>query len=350
MERILGDPTAFRQTTVISYMQLATGLAVWVFDDRGITARWVAVSPQKLGRLARNFRDECADPNSDLTILRQDARRLYDLLIAPVSDHLSSERVLVIEPDDAIAEVPVAALLEPSGRYLGEVYPLVFSPGLLYQQHLHSAQKFTPHQRALAIGAPALGGDLADSLGPLSDATDEAQYVAAKFETATVFTGGQASLSNVRRELPRAAIFHFAGHAVANAEELGLMLAGPHSPDAQARTTAVLNVSNLTTIDLKKLQLAVLSACSTATGDEDEPRDPENLVRIFLRAGVPHVVASRWNVNSNTTAQFMHIFYDHLLLDHGSVSGSLQAAGAALRRAAGTAHPYYWAAFSAFGR
>jgi len=350
MERILGDPMAFHQITVVSYMQLASGLAVWVFDDRGITARWIAVAPQKLGRLARHFRDECADPNSDLTVLRQDARQLYDLLIAPVSDHLSSQRVLVIEPDDVIAEVPVAALLEPSGRYLGDVYPLVFSPGVLYQQHLRSAQNFTPRQRVLAIGSPALGGELAANLGPLDDAADEAQYVAAKFTTATVFTGGQASLSNVRRELPRAAIFHFAGHAVANAEELGLMLAGPHSPDAQARTTAVLNVSNLTTIDLQKLQLAVLSACSTATGDEDEPRDPENLVRIFLRAGVPHVVASRWDVNSSTTARFMRVFYDHLLLDHGSVPGSLQAAGVELRGRAETAHPYYWAAFSAFGR
>ncbi len=349
MEGILGSPSAFQQTTVVSYMQLATGLAVWVFDDRGITAKWIAVPPQKLVRLARNFRDECADPGSDLTVLRHDARQLYDLLIAPMSDHLSPDRMLVIEPDDAIAEVPVAALMDPSGRYLGEIYPLVFSPGLLYQRRLHSAQNFTPHQRALAIGAPALGGDLAASLGPLGDATDEARYVATKFEKATVFTGRQASLINVRRELPRAAIFHFAGHAVANAEELGLMLAGPHSPDAQVRTTTVLNVSGLTSIDLQKLQLAVLSACSTATGDEDEPRDPENLVRIFLRAGVPHVVASRWNVNSNTTAKFMRIFYDHLL-DHGSVSGSLQAAGAELRRTADTAHPYYWAAFSAFGR
>jgi len=65
------------------------------------------------------------------------------------------------------------------------------------------------------------------------------------------------------------------------------MLAGPHSLDSQPRTTSLLSVSSLTSIDLQKLQLAVLSACSTATGNEDEPRDPENLVRIFLRAGVP---------------------------------------------------------------
>ncbi len=244
----------------------------------------------------------------------------------------------------------MSALLDPAGRYLEEIYPLVSSPGLLYQRHLRDAQSFTPRLRALAIGSPALAGDRAASLGPLEDAAGEVRYVASKFETATVFTGSQASLSNVQRELPRAAIFHFAGHALANAEELGLMLAGPHSPDAPVRTTSVLNVSNLTSIDLERLQLAVLSACSTATGDEDEPRDPENLVRIFLRAGVPHVVASRWDVNSTATAKFMRVFYDHLLLDHGSVSGSLQAAGAELRRGVDTAHPYYWAAFSAFGR
>ncbi len=56
MEGILRGPSALRQNTVLSYMQLPTGLAVWVFDDRGITAKWIAVAPPEMSRLARHFR------------------------------------------------------------------------------------------------------------------------------------------------------------------------------------------------------------------------------------------------------------------------------------------------------
>src|SRR5262249_6589571 len=146
----------------------------------------------------------------------------------------SPQRALVIEPDDTMAEAPMSALLEPGGAYLGEVYPLVFSPGLLYQQHLRPVQSFTSHRRVLAIGSPALSGELAASLGSLEDAADEARYVASKFEPSVAFIGAKASLDNVRKELPRAVIFHFAGHALVNAEQLGLMLAKPGSPEAAA--------------------------------------------------------------------------------------------------------------------
>ena len=101
---------------------------------------------------------------------------------------------------------------------------------------------------------------------------------------------------------------------------------------------------------LRKTQLAVLSACATGGSDTSEGlNDPDSLARAFLDAGVPHVVASRWNVNSGVTLHFMQIFYG--AIQKGTeVPAALAEAARAIRTAKATNHPYYWAAFSAFGK
>src|SRR5262249_53733773 len=122
-----------------------------------------------------------------------------------------------------------------------------------------------------------------------------------------------------------------------------------NAASVQGKTTTILDSSRLAPSDLHHLRLVVLSACSTAKEDDDSPGSPENLAAAFLRSGVPHVVASRWNVSSRATMELMRSFYSSLL-DHESVSESLRIAARKLRKRPSTAHPYYWAAFAAFGR
>src|SRR5262249_29772284 len=87
-EQPLQDISTLHDATVLSYMQLSKGLVVWAFDDRGIIGRWIPALPQDMMIRSRHFRDECADPGSDLATLRKDARQLYDLLIGPISNRL----------------------------------------------------------------------------------------------------------------------------------------------------------------------------------------------------------------------------------------------------------------------
>jgi len=58
-------------------------------------------------------------------------------------------------------------------------------------------------------------------------------------------------------------------------------------------------------------------------------------------------VATRWNVDSTSTVSLMELFYERLLAG-ASVPQALASAEAALRQK--TPHPYYWAAFDAFGK
>jgi CHAT domain-containing protein len=143
-------------------------------------------------------------------------------------------------------------------------------------------------------------------------------------------------------------VFHFAGHAASGVTQSGLVLASVTGPDGDDDEPTLLSASDLDKALLQRLQLVVLSACTTAETEKGFT-GPDTLVRGFLRAGVPHVVASRWPVDSRTTEQTMTEFYKALFQGQPSAK-ALQQAANTLRLQPGTSHPYYWAAFGSYGR
>jgi CHAT domain-containing protein len=205
----------------------------------------------------------------------------------------------------------------------------------------------TPVQKALIVGGSPAGPD--GSLPPLPDALVEASSVADRFPNATQLMGRRATIEAVRHALPAAEVFHFAGHAISNRERGGLLLSGvEESGDSEGRSETILGSEQVRQLRLPRMRLAVFSACSTAAGEKEGVADPDGLVRSFLAAGVPNVVASRWNVDSRVTAAFMSEFYS-ALSSRQSVAEALRTAAKQIRERPETSHPYYWAAFSAFG-
>jgi CHAT domain-containing protein len=90
-----------------------------------------------------------------------------------------------------------------------------------------------------------------------------------------------------------------------------------------------------------------LAACSTAPGDNDTDRNPDGLINLFSSAGVPAVIASRWDVDSSSTSALMKIFYRELKRTHDA-SASLRTAKRTLSSNQQFEHPYYWSAFQNF--
>jgi CHAT domain-containing protein/tetratricopeptide (TPR) repeat protein len=329
---------------VISYAQLSDGVIIWLFDNSGLDSAWVPVGSEELERLAKRFRDECANPESNRESLQRDSRSLYNLLIAPALDRLAAGRTLIIEPDGAVWHVPFQALMDGPDRYLGTQHAIVTSLGLGYLgRHFEDSSRFTSRQRALVISDPSLPADLAASFPPFADAGREAEAITSRFIDSELLGGKSATREAVQRELGRAEIFHFVGHSISRSGRVGLLLASRQGND----DVEVLDAANLQRSQVRRCKLVVLSACSTGMG-ERAPADPESLVRAFLQAGVPNVIASRWNVDSRATTEFMDLFYADLLSGQ-PVFQALQSASNELRKRSATSHPYYWSAFSEFG-
>ncbi|HSS78212.1 MAG TPA: CHAT domain-containing protein [Thermoanaerobaculia bacterium] len=140
-------------------------------------------------------------------------------------------------------------------------------------------------------------------------------------------------------------VVHFATHGIANVQtpELsGLMLS---AVDASGRPReGFLGLADLYDLDLAA-DLVVLSACQTGVGKEVRGEGLMGLMRGFLNAGVPRVVASLWKVEDRTTAELMLRFYRAMWREGLRPAAALREAQRSLRRDPRYRNPHSWAAF-----
>jgi CHAT domain-containing protein/cytochrome c-type biogenesis protein CcmH/NrfG len=332
--------------TVLVFAELDGRVSAWVYDDRGAYSETVAVEPTKLRRLANDFAIQCADPKADLSALRKNGRLLYDWLIAPFENRFDPKRTLIVEADGSLAPVPFQALVEPDGSYFGVHRALVLSPGLNYMLRLRPSRPVSSSMTALVVGEPTVVNLGAQAV--LHDASREAEQISQLFKNVVLLEAGRANQIAILDHISSAAVFHFAGHALSSAEGTGLEVA----PDADASEKAhltLLSPDRLAAARLQNLELVVLSACSTGRAGDEGLADPADIAEAFLRNGVPHVIASRWDVDSASTAALMNSTY-RALLSGRSVPSALRDVYREFSNTPATSHPYYWAAFNVFGR
>jgi CHAT domain-containing protein len=96
----------------------------------------------------------------------------------------------------------------------------------------------------------------------------------------------------------------------------------------------------------RPVELLVMSACQTATGDD---RAALGLAGIAVRAGARSTIASLWSVNDVATADLMSELYTQLSTLEVSKAEALRQAQLALLRDPVFSHPYYWSAFVLVG-
>ena len=325
---------------VLTWIAFETHLVIFLLDQQGLHTARVAVSRAELDLAVQRLTRLCADPQSDMNALNREARQIYTWLVEPLAPVLDPLETLIIEPDEGMEVIPFQALRTGKGEYLGSRLAIVESPGLGYMQMLRADRRITAGSVMLAVGDPQQGGDA--RLAPLPDASREATAIAASFDRHFLFTGGQAVLANVTQRLPEAEVFHFAGHAVFDRNQTGLVMA----PEPRTTRMILLDQDKLSRENLKRLKLVVLSGCETGIADAGLI-DPGNLVRVFLRASVPNVVASKWRVDSRMSARLLEEAYRGLL--QGKPIERAMADAQRPLQSSGL-HPYYWAAFSVFGR
>jgi len=90
-----------------------------------------------------------------------------------------------------------------------------------------------------------------------------------------------------------------------------------------------------------------LSGCGTGLNVVVGGDELLGLVRGLLYAGAQGVLVTLWDVNDQSTAEFMKLFYEHLKTNPNKAQ-AVQYATAELRKK--YAHPFYWAPFVLVGK
>lgn len=108
----------------------------------------------------------------------------------------------------------------------------------------------------------------------------------------------------------------------------------------------ILTAQEISRLDLRGLDLVVLSACQTGRGDISQGEGVFGLQRGFKKAGAQTLVMSLWNVADDATQILMTAFYDNLLQGQ-SKRDAFRHAQQHLRTVENGRfnHPEFWASF-----
>ena len=338
IEDIANAQRALGKNVALVYMLTDDGLVTWAVSGQKIEFHFSHLDQAALIHSAQLLTSLCGDPYSDENEIRKQAKNLYRTLVQPIEPFISGHSVIV-EPDEGLASLPFEALLGDDGHYLVEGASITYLPSLLFINHLRHEEVST--KKALIVGVSGVPEAYRRILFPLSDAQKEALEIGAILGSDRILTGDKAEAKSVLTLLGDATLFHFAGHSVYENGHLELLL------NQTSNETATLDMADLSRTKLSRSQLIVLSACSTQGASGETFHQAQNAIRMILQARVPDAIASRWDVDSQITSEFMKEFYRHFSLEKDA-SHSLALAMNHARQE--HPHPYYWAAFSVFGR
>ena len=104
-----------------------------------------------------------------------------------------------------------------------------------------------------------------------------------------------------------------------------------HEQISEEEEDGILTAQEISTIDLRGLDLVVLSACQTGLGDIISGEGVFGLQRGFKKAGAKTIIMSLWNVNDESTMKMMTSFY-HYYLDGMSKEEAFHTAQDELRK------------------
>jgi CHAT domain-containing protein len=135
----------------------------------------------------------------------------------------------------------------------------------------------------------------------------------------------------------------------------GLALAGANRRAAVAagEEDGILTAEEIAGLDLRGVEIVVLSACDTGVGEVKAGEGVLGLRRAFAVAGVRTVIMSLWPVDDRTAPAWMRALYAARWARGLETAEAVRAADLELlgaRREKGlSTHPYYWAGFIAAG-
>ena len=215
-----------------------------------------------------------------------------------------AEYTLLFVADGAFRNIPMAALEDGEGHYLIEKYAVAIAPRL---QLLVSDRQRPSNPRAILAG---LTGQPDKNFGTLKYVKDEIDAIEKIFKKDfTRLIGQDFTREKLRTNLAKGVdIVHLATHGEFNYAKKDTFIL---TEEGSSSKVDLNELENLFQINRHPIDLLVLSACETATGDD---RDTLGIAGMTVRSGARSSIASLWNIGDNLTmVEFMQNLYDQLI-------------------------------------
>ena len=267
---------------------------------------------------------------------------LYDALLAPIRQELTSAGMLIISPDQNLPAIPYATLLDPlTNRLLVQDHPIAVTPSASAWSAGHQAAGLR-RQTALLVGDPEIDSHRFPELPKLPAAREEIRALAPLYPSTVQLAGAEATIAATLRAMEYADVIHIAAHAVPNDRDAAssVIVLSPLRPD-----TGLLYAGNIARLRLRRAPVVFLAGCSTAVTPPAGHGSIRNIAAAFLIAGSSSVIGTLWDVTDTGAKKISYSF--HRALSQGdSPSDALR--NLQLSMIAANSPPRQWAAFQTY--
>jgi CHAT domain-containing protein len=295
------------------------------------------ISQQQLENLVEKQRQNLVirSRNSFMPLSRQ----LYGYLLRPAENLLeqSGVKTLVFVLDGVLRNIPMAALHD-GNQFLLEQYDIALFPGLQIQSN----------QRLESDNIKVLGAGLTQArqgFSPLEYVEVELNNINSELPS-TVLLNQEFTRDNLKQQLQSSffPIVHIATHGKFSSKAIETFILTWNGKIRINDLDTLLQVSQEN--KRRTIELLVLSACETATGDK---RAALGLAGIAVKAGASSTLATLWSVNDQATSVIMNEFYKELQKENITKAKALRNSQLSLLKNPLYNHPLYWSPYVLVG-
>lgn len=298
----------------------------------------INVSQGKVEQTLEQLQQKLTEPDmiKDVKAL---SRQVYSWLIEPAEAELGQSGVetLVFVLDGSLRNIPMAALYD-GNQYLVEKYAVALSLGLQLLD-----PKPLPQRNLKALTAGLSVAPVNFPYPPLPAVKSEFDLIKKAGVSTNQLLDQKFTSKTLEQELDssRFNVIHLATHGQFSSQAKNTFILASDGPINVNKLDNLLRTRNQT----ETIELLVLSACETATGDK---RATLGLAGVSVRAGARSTLASLWQIDDQATAIFIGEFYRELAT-HVTKAEALRRAQLTLLKYPNYSRPGYWAPYVLVG-
>ncbi|ARV63002.1 hypothetical protein BZZ01_12940 [Nostocales cyanobacterium HT-58-2] len=300
------------------------------------------ISQAEVEKIVGELRQNLVQPSA-IKAFQTQSQQVYSWLIKPIESELQTRGVntLVFVLDGTLRNIPPSALYDGK-KYLVEKYAIALSMGLQLQDPKPLVRK-------------DLNALIAGLTQPPPGYSQFAPLPGIKTELDLITQAGVSTTSLLDQQFTRQAleskvnavpfnILHLATHGQFSSRADKTFILAANGPINVIDFDSILRTRDETRPEA--VQLLVLSACQTAAGDN---RAALGLAGAAVKAGARSTVASLWQIDDESTAQFVGAFYTQLKNANITKAQALRFAQLQLLKHPNYSSPSFWSAYVLIG-
>lgn len=296
----------------------------------------------EIEQILTKLRSQLVNPAATNAIKKQ-SQQVYNWLIQPVESQLSASKVntLVFVLDGALRNLPMAALYDGQ-KFLVEKYAIALSIGLELQNPQPLSRQ---NLRALTAGLTQPPPNYAH-FAPLPAIKSEVNLIASAGVLTTSLLDQQFTSKALEKQVNAAPynVVHLATHGQFSSDANKTFILAADGPINVRQFDNILR--NRHDTQAQAVELLVLSACQTATGDNHAAL---GLAGAAVRAGAKSTLASLWQIDDESTAFFVGEFYQALHKGNITKAAAVRHAQLELLQHPNYKAPGFWSTYVLIG-